>query len=220
MSKSTAVMSIQDQIKAELAQVNKMVTKNEGTKISTKGKVFTLPDGTSHPGPLNVIILDWRNMRNYYTGNYNPNKPVPPACFAVGKIVEDLKPSANCSKPQHENCAECPFDKWGSAAQGNGKACKNTVRLAVTPADAKADSKIMTLDISPTGLKSFNALVTQLQGMGMLPVQVATEISFDMAEAYPKLVFGSTQPHNSLEVAMTLREKAQDLLNREPDFNN
>lgn len=215
-----AVMSLQDQIKAELAVVSKTVTQNEGTKISTKGKVFTLPDGNSNAGPMTAIILDWRNLRNYYTGIYNPNKPVPPVCFAVGKIVEDLKPSENCQKPQHETCEGCPFDEWGSASTGRGKACKNSVRLAVAAAKPNEKSKIMTLDVSPTAIKSFNAMVTQLQGMGMLPVQVTAEIGFDASEAFPKLTFGNFQPHDDLEVAMALREKAQDILNREPDFKD
>lgn len=221
MSKANnAVMSLQEQLKQELADVNKTVTQNEGTKISTKGKIFTLPDGTSHPGPMNAIILDWRNLRNYYTGVYNPNKPQPPVCFAVGKIVDELKPAANSSKPQHETCEGCPFDEWGSAAQGRGKACKNSVRLAVVAVNPTEKSKIMTLDVSPTAIKSFNAMVTQLQSMGMLPVQVTAEIGFDAAEAFPKLTFGDFQPHNNLEIVMALREKAQDILNREPDFKD
>lgn len=215
-----AVMSLQDQIKAELAQVNKMVTVNEGTKISAKGKVFTLPNGTSNSGPMTAIILDWRNLRNYYTGVYNPNKPVPPVCFSQGKIVEDLKPSANCQKPQNETCEGCPFDEWGSAATGRGKACKNSVRLALVGANPTEKSKVMTLDVSPTAIKSFNAMITTLQGMGKLPVQMTTEISFDPAEAFPKLVFGGFQPHDDLEVAMALREKAQEILNREPEFKD
>lgn len=211
----TSLVSIQEKMKAELAALKKSVAPPSGRNISTRGKVFTLPNGRTHQGPLHAVILDHRNYNRYYTAAYNPQDPKPPACFALSKELTGLVPHETASGPQAESCAGCPMNKWGSAPTGKGKACRNTVRLAVAPSD-KSDDEPMILSIPPTALKSWNALVNNLETMGMLPVQVVTEIAFDPQAAYPTLLFKATEAHEDLEYFWNVREKSQSLLDQPP----
>lgn len=210
---STALANIQERIKQELANVKQTVAAPSGRTISVKGKVFTLPNGQSSQGPMQAVVLDWRNLNRYYTAAYNPQNPAPPHCFALHKDINLLAPHEEAAEPQADDCASCAMNKWGSApAGGKGKACRNTVRLAIAPPDMTAEDEPYLISVSPTGIKSWSALVNGLEAHGMLPIQVVTEISFDPNAAYPSLVFKPMQPHDKLDVFWLLREKAQTML--------
>ena len=218
---STALTTIQEQIAAELANVSDTVAAPSGHRITLKGKVFTLPDGAQTKGALEVTILDWRNVNLYYPGAYNSQKPEEPSCFAISKIIDGMKPSDNANDAQSDACKGCPWNEWGSASGGGkGKACKNTVRIAVVPVDATSETPIWTIDVSPTGLTGFNNLVNDLKNQrALLPVQVVTSIDFDSTCDFPKLTFAGGEEHGNLEVMFPLREAAAALLEREPSSN-
>ena len=215
MSKNNAMLDLQAEIKRELELAKETVDPPSNFKISTRGKQFTLPDGTSSRGPMSAVVLDYRTVHNYYKGNYDPNKPEAPACFAISKVVEGMKPSSNAIDPQSEACKECTFNQWKSAAVGNGKACKNIRRVAVVPANATEDSRPMILDVSPTALKFFDGFVTKLSKLGMIPAQVVAEIDFSDSD-FPQLTFAIGEPHGKDELMWKLRGDAQDLLDKEP----
>lgn len=211
---STALQSIQEKIKAELAEARKTIPPVTGRNISTKGKLFTFPDGKTHPGPIQAVILDHRNVNRYYVKPYDPQNPAPPHCFAISKVIEGMRPHEEAMEPQAETCSECVMNQWGSAPNGRGKACRNTVRLAIVPPDADVNDDPMILTVSPTGLKSWASLVNGLESFGKLPIHVVTEIAFNPDAAYSTLVFKALGPHDRLEEFWQLREKAQSLLDR------
>lgn len=208
---NNALLDIQTQLKKELAKKSEtMPASSGGDKIKLAGKVFSLPDGTSSEGPMNVIILDERYVNTFYMGNYNANNPVPPECSAHGDNANELKPSKGVSDPQHATCEGCPQNEYPEG--GGGKPCKNGIRLAVIPAEATADSSILVLDVSPTGIKGYVAYMKALKAQGVLPVQVTTELTFDPKVSYPKLIFSNPKPHEILETAWAHREAAQKIL--------
>jgi hypothetical protein len=207
------------QMAAEAAQMAGSIRAASSNTISTKGKIFTMPNGQSAQGPLDVIILDYTNFNSYFKGAYNANAIAPPACYAIGKIIDDMKPGANAAEPQHTNCLECPRNQWKSAPNGGkGKACKNTVRLAVIPVNASKDDRPMTLSVSPTSLESFDIHIKKVaREFNAPPIRVITKISFDPNVAYPKLVFSDPVLHGNMEVAMALRPIGTEMLNKEPE---
>lgn len=212
---SKAMLDLQAEIKAELEAASKTIDPPSNYKISTKGKQFTLPDGTTSRGPMSAVILDYRTVHNYYKGNYDPKKPEAPSCFAISKVVEGMRPSPNATDPQSEECKTCTFNQWKSAPTGNGKACKNIRRLALVAPNATADSRPMVIDVSPTALKNFDAFVVKLSKMGMIPAQVVAEINFADTD-FPQLTFAVGEPHGKDDLMWKLREDSQDLLNKEP----
>lgn len=215
---SQALVDIQEKLKRELSGINDSVPAPSGRQISTKGKVFTFPDGKTSTGPLTAVILDHRNFNKYYSAAYNPNEPTPPKCFAISKSIDDMAPHPEVEEPQSEKCESCTFNQWGSAPTGKGKACRNTVRLAIAPIDAKPEDDPFILSVSPTGIKQWASLVNALRTAGMVPIQALTQISFDPNEAFPTLLFKAERPLEDEEVTKmwALREKAQALLDQPP----
>lgn len=217
-SPSTALVNYEEQLRQELGGLARQIEPPSSNKISTKGKLFTLPGGQSSPGPMFVIVLDWAAVNMIYKGGYNPNVRQPPLCWAIGKNLDELKPSAAVKEPQGTDCATCPKNQWQSGANGKGKACKNQRRLIVINSNFTEGAEPMSLYVSPTGLKGWNAYVKKLgQEQGKLPVQVITEIGFDPQQTYPSLTFKFAEIHGRLNEAMALRALHQDMLMREPD---
>lgn len=212
----TDLVDMQEQIKKELATMKDTVAAPPSRNISAKGKVFTLPDGTTDKGPMTVVILDHRNFNRWYREPYNAQNPKPPTCFALNKVIDGLAPHGEAKEPQHETCAGCELNKWKSAPNGRGKACRNTVRLAVVPVDATEDTEPMILGVSPTALKSWNTLVANLEQQGRIPVQAVVEVSIDPLPDYPTLLFKAIGEHSNLNLFWQLRQKAQMMLDQPP----
>lgn len=214
---STALTTMQEELAEELKSLSKTINKPSGFTISTRNKQFSFPDGTQANGPITAIILDWRNVNMYYPKVYNQNNPENPECYAQHKVIKEMAPDESVEKKQHDNCEDCPMNEFGSATTGRGKACKNTVKLAVVAADATSETQPWILNVPPSSISGWSKFVLALeQQFGMLPVQVAADISFDPNESYPKLIFSNPAPHNVLELAASLRAAAQPLLNQTP----
>lgn len=143
-------------------------------------------------------------------------------CWALGD-ADTLISSERSPKRQHSDaCATCPQNQWGTAKNGGkGKACKNTMKLALIPSDLETpdESKLYTINVSPTGIKIFSAYVRRVQkllGDDALPIRVITELSFDPNQEYPTLRFQEIGPSKNLGVALQMLNTARDLLLREP----
>ena len=205
--------ALQAQIKKELMAQRDMLPPPTISKINLKNKRFTVPGESPTEGPLKCIVLDWRYQNNYFEGIYNSNNPIPPSCSASSKNSQVMSPSADSAKPQSVDCSDCPQNAWGSDPGGKGKACKNSVRLAIVPVNPTADMVPWVIDVSPTGMTSFNNYVHLLQNTyELLPMQMETEISFDQGVDYPSLRFKSLTTHEYLGAAMALRNAVQPLL--------
>lgn len=220
MSEQNAIVALEEQLRNELAALGGAIEPPSSNKISTKGKVFTLPDGRSSSNPLNVVILDFVAYNSYYTQAWNPNVRAKPACWSIGKVLDEMVPSDKVPTPQHTDCKTCPKGQFGSApGGGKGKACKNIRRLLVVEPSFDEKSEPMTLDVSPTGLKSWNRYVDFLRkAHAVLPLQVVTEVKFDPNQAYPTLQFDFVDRHANVELALRLRNMYDEVLHREPDL--
>ena len=216
---STALATIKERIKAELETAKKSFEVPARPKISLQNKKFTLPNGVASAKPINVVIIDWRNTRTLYTGPFNPNNPQAPKCFALAKALDDLAPNEQSPDPQADSCAKCPHDQWGSdPAGGKGKACKNSVRLAVVPATAleEESAQIYALDIPRTSIRNWESLVSRLSDRGHLPIEFVVEVAFSADAAYPTLVFNESIQHDQIEQLWPLYEEAQHFLKVHP----
>ena len=217
---SAPLTQLQTQLAAELAELDKKVAPPSGQRISLKGKVFSMPDGKTLPGPINAVILDWRSINAFYSSVYSAQKIEAPSCFALAKNIPDLAPSPNCSNPQSKICEGCQLNEWGSAPGGSrAKACKNTIRVAIVPPDAKDDTVPWTIDIAPTSTTAFNSMVYAIKdGIGMLPLQVQVTVGFDQSADYPRLTFTNPEPlpEEMIEKMFGFRQASQSLLDKEP----
>ncbi len=165
-----------------------------------------------------MVIVDFISVNNFYEGAYDPKNISPPACFAIGTVPTQMAPSINSPARQSDNCAGCPMNQFGSA--GDGKACKNMRRLAVLPPDADEDTPLLILDVSPTGLKSFDGYVRSAASkFNLPPVGLVTQITFAEDVSYASLRFGNPQPNENAGAHWERRTEAMDRLTQEPDVS-
>lgn len=213
-----------EKVSSRAAEISKEITNAPSNIIRTKGRVFTMPDGTSAQGPIKAVIVDFISANAFFRGAYNPTQRQKPVCWALGELAT-LRPSANATEPQNAggDCASCPQNQWGTAQNGagRGKACKNQMKIALIAADVEtADpGKIHILNVSPTGIKVFSAFIRRVQkqlGHDALPIRVVTEISFDPLQAHPSLLFREVAINEKLGVALDLYGEAREMLMREP----
>ena len=214
-----ALVSVEDLIKKELEAQRGQIGALPTNKIGLAEKTFTLPDGQKSAGPIELIILDFVWFMVHYPGIYNSNNPQQPDCFAVGREKPDgglLLPHESVEKPHEKDCMTCPKNQWKSSPSGNGKACKNQRRLIVAPPNFESIDEVMTMYVSPGGLKNFDSYLSRLKAEhGILPVQCITEVSFDADQSYSKLKFKLVERHTRVNDAWALREQAQEMLFRE-----
>ena len=134
----------------------------ERTFISFKAGQMSYGDKPIKENSLDVVILDFAYVNQYYANAYNPKAPESPACYALGRAASEMSPHKDASAPQADFCAKCPQNEWGSRGDGGqGKACKNGVRLTVMAAgDVNGDiekAAIAYISIPPTSMKTFGS---------------------------------------------------------------
>lgn len=211
---NTSVVSIQEQVKKDLAELQNRTGAPGGDMIRvTQDKQFLLPDGTKHPGPLQLVIVDFVTHKTFYDRAFDKSNITPPACFAISANPKDMVPSKDSPARQSDACHGCPLNEFGS--DGDGKACKEKRVMAVIPADADANTDIAILTASVTALKGFDSYVRSVgASLGKMPYQLITEVSFDPNQTYASLRFGNPQPASPdlVQTAFALREKARDRL--------
>lgn len=138
-AKTTAVgkaMTWQERL-AGLAQdaVKTEESVSAGNFLSFKSGQLSYQGNAVQGNALDVIVLDHILENCFYGRRYDPDNPTPPVCYAFGTTEDDLAPHEKSAEPQHETCSGCPMNEFETADQGKGKACKNTRRLGLIPAD-------------------------------------------------------------------------------------
>jgi hypothetical protein len=227
---STDLVSIQNQLPESIRKMLAQQVTSDIERLGSVGgkdairitqdKKFELPNG-DFTDSLRVAVVDFVYRNEYYLGAFNRKSIQPPACFAISATAADLKASANSPVKQSDSCGTCQQNQFGSSPQGDGKACKNTVYLAVLPTDATEDTPIWVLKTSPTAIKHFNSYVAKVARAAGVPVAaVTTEIFFDPSSTYASLRFEATGVNPVFELTVTRKDEARHRLLQEPDVSN
>ncbi len=93
-------------------------------KIMRESPQYEMPDGAMVKSFEGHIIY-FCNANQYYSKKFGEGDAVPD-CYSTDGIVV-----AGGTHPQSGPCRSCPLNEYGSAAEGDGKACQNTIRLYV-----------------------------------------------------------------------------------------
>lgn len=224
VARKTDLATLNAQLAQEAAQeVANAISKPTGRKITVKNKQFVLPDGSVLGDTIDVIVLDFISMNRYYTEVFNPNDPRPPVCFAMGKDLHALAPHEEAPEKQSEICRTCPMNQWESDPRGGkGKACKNTRELAVILASDADDPEalIYTISVSPTSIKSFDAMVAYVARTYEGPlVKAIISVTTNPNTDYVQLVFTDPAPNEGFAEHLARRPEAQDFLFVVPDLS-
>lgn len=183
----TGMVKYQDRLKALAKRIEtaEKVTGGGIPKIEIRSGNFIVDDAPVEGNELEVVVLTAIHANTYYAEEWDPNVISLPVCYAFGDPKSDdpeaeMAPHPEAEEPQHDNCAECPLNQFGSAPRGKGKACKNSRRLAVMLAeelDDPASADVRVLTVSPTNLKGWSAYANLLaKTHGLPPIGVVTRI--------------------------------------------
>lgn len=185
--------------------LNSDLTSHAGTGfpvISIKGKVFAVVrdgernvltksvDGEDIPAPSIDVVLIKANKQNskvfYLKGYQDGAENQKPDCFSNN----GTHPDASVAEPQSKSCATCAHNQWGSKIGdngGKGKACSDSVRMAISTPDLINDPHL--LRVPPATIKALGEYGKALAKRGVPYTAVVTKIGFEMDSPTPKLTF-------------------------------
>ena len=169
------------------------------TKLSIKGKVWTIvkgkdnreiitnpndPDSPAAYLPLVIVKAAKDLSRAYFEKSFDDNAPdVRPTCSSI----DGVKPDAGVPAPQAKSCAACKWSVFKTATNGKGPRCGNHRRLAVV-LNNRWDEPML-LQVPGASLDNLAKYGKELSQHGASYDEVIAKVSFDMAEATPKIVF-------------------------------
>lgn len=188
----------------DVAALNADLTAHAGSGgfpvISIKGKVFSIVrDGERKilPNPkdpdsaatnIDVVMLKANKgtSKVFYLKGYTEGENAKPDCYSnTGD-----KPDASIEKPQSKSCQTCPHNQWGSKVGdngGKGKACQDSVRLAIASPDLLNDPFL--LRVPAASIRALGEYGDMLKKRGVGYTMVLTKIGFDLEAPTPKLTF-------------------------------
>lgn len=220
----TAVANIERQLAEEAKALAERVQAPQGQRIKVgKDKKFIMPNGEKMDA-LTVVIVDFAYRNDFYDRPYDEKNTTPPACFAISFSPKDIAPSKNSPVIQggpSGTCADCPQNAFDSDPKGGrGKACKNSVLLALAGTSEDPDSPLLLLGVSPTGIKAFSGFVSMVAKMhNRSPVGVVCEITCDANVDYQSLRFANPSPNPNAAAHLARRAEARAMLEAEPDVS-
>lgn len=192
--------------------------------VSIKGKVFHVQRGDERTlitkgtdgepaASLEAVIVavNPNKSKVYYDQGYEEGSAAKPTCYSN----DGLAPAADAEEPQAKKCATCPHNQWGSRITdngGKGKACGDSMRLAIAPPDQLNDP--MLLRVPAASLKTLGQYGAQLAKRGVEPHHVVTRIGFDYNVAHPALTFKAVrfvEEHELAEVEAVLLEEDETI---------
>jgi hypothetical protein len=190
----------------DVAALNADLTAHAGggfPVMSIKGKVFAVvrdgerkvltnpkdPDSAATAIEAVIIKANKGTSKVFYLKGYDPesSEKQKPDCYSTTGV----EPAADAKTPQSKKCATCPHNQWGSRitdkGTSKGKACSDTVRLAIAPGGQINDP--MLLRVPPASIRGLGEYGQMLAKRGVAYNMVLTRIGFDMEAESPKLTF-------------------------------
>lgn len=200
-----------ESVKAEQAGLTATFLSTQGGTLKYRGNVIT-------DNKLACVVLAAPVERLYYDSRYDPTKIVGPKCFAIAQVATGMGPAPAVTEACHATCEGCPKNEWGSAANGGkGKACRETRRLLLIPADsigsveAVEAAEIAALRPPVTSLKNYATYVqTVAATMKRPPLAVITEIAVvpDPKTQF-KVVFSVVKAIDDMAIIQALMARAE-----------
>ena len=191
--------------------------------LSTKGGVLTYRGNPITGNKLQCVIISAPIERLYYDARYDPTKLVGPKCFAIAPVATGMAPSDRAEGKQHDTCEGCPKNEWGSSPTGGkGKACRETRRLLLIPADsittvdAVRVAEVAALRPPVTSLKNYSTYVqTVAATLRRPPLAVISEIAVvPDAKTQFKVTFSLVKAIDDMDVIKALMERSETEVQR------
>jgi len=148
--------------------------RTSGSYISFKNAILKV-DGQPVPNnTADVRVLAIVGERAWYAEEFDADQVQVPDCYAL----DDTAPHELAKNPQSDVCATCPKNKWGSAAKGRGKACREGARVIVVPAGTSLEiAQMSTAKVPVTSLATVQTFSSRCTQAGKLTGECITTLS-------------------------------------------
>jgi hypothetical protein len=224
--RASQAVALPDDLAEELGAAAKAaaaVERPQVSKLSLKGGMMTYMGATVPGDNMDVIVIAAAARNAYYKDPYQDNVIVNPTCFAILPVGSDMVPHENITRPQHETCEGCPKLQWGSEEHkpgSRGKACKETRRLIIMPADAIANpeavkkSELAILDVPVTSVGGYSNYVNALNATVQRPSWACiTNISLQRdPKVQFRLIFTPTETIDDSDVLYAIKARLDDAM--------
>jgi hypothetical protein len=205
-------------------------------RVRKSGEEVAYVDRKGNPLPNIQIVLVRSNpqpSKTYYKGKYAEGDSAPPTCWSS----DGVKPDAAVKEKQHNVCATCPRNAWGSRmteAGKKGRECSDVRRMVVAfyseLVKKGADAHMFLMRVPPASLNPLKDYVEKaLAPADIHPYAVVTEVGFDAQASHPKLTFRVAEDDDDnaifldaehYELIKQLRESedVHRILSEEPEY--
>jgi hypothetical protein len=209
-NKSTAALSLLQNLDDDLT--TKLAGSGGNRRISIEGNVFREVIGgkevrVSEERSMQVVIINAAAVsRTFYSGTYVKGQKAKPTCWSSNTQTPDAAVPAD--QRQASFCKDCKQNIKGSAAQGDGRACRYSQRLAVALAsDSGVGENVYQLSLAATSVfgdaegqkMPLQAYGRYLKANNTHVISVVTEMRFD-PNGQMKLVFKPVRALNDTEL--------------------
>ena len=213
-NRSSTAMALLKDLDDDLT--NKIAGSGGLRRISFEGNVFREIIGgkevrVSEDRAMQIVVVSAAAVgRTYYSGSYVKGQKAKPVCWSS----DTQKPDGAVPEGQRQAnfCKDCPQNIKGSAAQGEGRACRYSQRLAVLLAgDNGVDTNIYQVSLPATSVfgdaegqkMPLQAYGRYLKAHNTHIITVVTEMRFDTA-GQMKLVFKPVRSLTDEELAQVV----------------
>ena len=217
---STALSPLEAKIAAKAEKLRQAVTVTGNAIKINKAKQIQLPNDETVE-QLPVVILDYRYYNAFFPKPFRKGEFSPPVCQAVGETPDDkvakaldvpvMAPVADCPQPQAESCSACPMNEFGSALNGGrGKACRNTIVLAVMLPSVDESDDVYRVIIQPTSTKKVEAYLSRITETYGHPIKAVSMLGSDASSDWERFTLsfvGANADYTKHAEFMTQAEK-------------
>lgn len=223
----TSLANIDAELSTDLANLKNSISQGGGNKLKVEATGdFITPEGLNLGNEIEIVVVDFATHHDLYAGQYNPQNPEPPICYARGKDLTTLAPEDDSPEKQHADCRSCPMNQFGSGNNGKSKACKNSRMLAVLVVDPEnpeainqPDAPLYAFQLPPTAIRSFDGAVAHVaRSLNGPPIKARFTVSAKNVGTYALITFSDPVPNPDYAVHYARRAECEDLLYRKPDF--
>lgn len=174
-------------------------------KFGGEERVLLREDGDGPRSSIEVVIVKAAPhvSKVFYEDGYQEGSAAAPDCWSSNSIT----PDASAPKRQSNACASCKQNAIGSRVSTTGKsarACSDSKRLAIVPLEDIENEQYggpMLLRVPAASLGTVQKFAQHMQSLGYPYNSIGIRLSFDMDEAYPKLVLTAIRPLDDIEAA-------------------
>jgi len=177
----TEITTLQERLALQLEKqaAASQAMRTTGSYISFKNATLKVDGQTVPNNTADVRVLAAIGERSWYPEAFDADVAQVPACYALDS--DEYHPDS--TDPQSETCAECKWNKWGTAVNSRGepakgKACREGARVIVVPANVPLKSAPMyTAKIPVTSLSTITAFTSRCQQAQKLSGEFVTTLS-------------------------------------------